>query len=179
MGVALTRTATFRPSGNLQHDLLGPDCLTDAERPGERELLEGDLPAVAAPDGQRFQELGRRLVRGAEFTSDAERLPVERQRRSRPGVEDRDAHRGGVDQGLQVVAGALFVAVAAGVGDHHGGLGGEHGQRLLILLGELSARFDLGQEEVADALALMEHRGREERHHRPHGHRRLEIEQIR
>ena len=66
-----------------------------------------------------------------------------------PGIEDHDAHRGGVDQGLQVGPRPLLGPVPAGVGDRRPGLGREQRQDLLVLAGELLPAFLVGQIEVA------------------------------
>ena len=114
-------------------------------------------------------------VRRPQPVHDPRRLPVERYRDSRPGVEDRDAHRRGVYQGLQVGPGPQLVPVPAGVGDDHRRLGGEHHQCLLVLQGELCPGFFPGQADVADALAPVVNRRRQEREGGTHRHGWTEI----
>ena len=123
--------------GDPQDDLLGAHRLARAQQLGHGQFEERDLPSVGMPAGQHAQELLRRLVRLPQAVDDPRRLPVERHRRSRPGVEDGHAHRRGVYQGLQVGPGPLLVPVPAGVGDDQGRLGGEHHQGLLVFGGEL------------------------------------------
>ena len=103
----------------------------------QRELLDGYLPPVLAPDSQHGQQLLRCLFRGPEAVYQPPGLPVEGLGPSGHCVEDHHAHRRGVDQGLQVGPGLSFLPVSAGVGDHQRRLGGEHDQGLFVLPTEL------------------------------------------
>ena len=158
------------PVGDRELDLLGAHGLGAAQLPEQRELVEGDLPPVREPARHHPQQLLGRLARGAQGLDDALRRPVERERRAGPGLEDHDADRRGVDQGLEVGAGPLLVAVRAGVGDGHRRLRREQGQDLLVLAGELPPAFLPGEVEVADTLAAVGQR---------HAHEGLRGKQIR
>ena len=81
------------PVGDLEHDLLGPNSLPGAERLGQGEIPKGNLPPNGPPDGQRRQQILRRLVGVAQAVDDPSRLPVERYRRSSPGVEKEEEGR--------------------------------------------------------------------------------------
>ena len=139
-------------AGHLDDDLLGAHRLPGAQRPGQGDLFEGHLPAVAAPEGQDPEQVLQGLVRLPQAVDDPVRLPVGRHQASRPRVEHDYAHRRGVDQGLQVGADPLLVPVAAGVGKDQRRLRGEQDQGVLVFPGELLAAFLGGQAEVADPL---------------------------
>ena len=155
-------------------DLLEADDLAGAEEVREREVAEGDLASVRPHERQHVQELFRRLVGLPEVVDDACRLPVERLRRPRPGIEDDDADRGGVDQGLEIGASPLFVPVRAGVRDDHRGVRGEHRQGLLVVEREVPAVLPLGDVDVADVAAAVEDRRSEEGHDGIDGEREAE-----
>ena len=74
-----------------------------------------------------------------------------------PGEHD-DADRRGLDQRLEVGAGAPLGAVGPRVGDRGRGLRGEQHQDLLVLVGERRPARLLDQIEVADMGAAMAHR---------------------
>ena len=134
-------------------DLLGAHRLPLAQRLGQAELLKRDLPPVGAAEGQQVQKLLRGLAFVPQAFDDARRLPVQGDRRPRLGVEDHDAHRRGVHQDLQVGPGPPLLPVPAGVGDDHRRLGGEHHQRLLVILAELRAGLLPGQVDAGHAPA--------------------------
>ena len=83
---------------------------------------------------------------------------VERDRTRRRGVEHHHADREGVDQGIEVGAGAALVAQGAGVGDGDGGLRGEQHEQFLVVGREAGAAGLLGQPEAADVFAEVAHR---------------------
>ena len=144
--------------GDRQHDLLCAPQRRVAEHLGQREFVQGNLPPVGEPARHHLQQLLRRLARRAQTLDNPCRLPVERHRMAGPGIEDRHAHRRGVDQDLQVGPGALDVAVRARVGDRRRGLRREQHQDLFVRIGELPPVFLAGEIEVADMLAAMAHR---------------------
>ena len=164
------------PVRGPEDHLLGPHRLPGDQGLGQGQLPQGDLPPVGPPVGQHLQKLLRRPARLAQAADDASRLPVDGHRVSRPGVEDQHAHRRGVHQGLQVGPGPLLVAVAAGVGDDQGRLGGEHHQGLLVLGGELPIL--LADVDASDTLPTVPERRRQEGQGRAHRHRRLELGQA-
>ena len=125
--------------GHLDDDLFGPDRLTGQDL-RHRELFQGYLPPVCAPECQDFEELLRRSAWGLQDAHDPPGLPVEGDRRARPGVEYDDAHGGGVDQGLQIGPGLLLAPVTAGVGDDQRRLRREHDKGLLVLGRERTPR---------------------------------------
>ena len=94
----------------------------------------------------------------ASDLADAPRLLVERQWDAALRVEHDDADRRGLDQRLQVGAGAPLVAVRACIGDGDGRLGGEQHQHLLVLVGECLFALLPAREEVPDFRAAMAHR---------------------
>ena len=161
--------------GDDESHLLGPHRLAGAHHSGQGQFHHGRLLPVGPPDGQTIQQLLRRLVRTAQSVHDAQGLPVEGGRGSRPHVEDHHAHGGGVDQGLQAGSGPPLIAVAPGVGDGHGRLGGEHHQRLLVLDTELTTRLPVSQVDDAHALSLVADRRHQQGVKR---HRRQQLGQV-
>ena len=103
--------------GDLDDDLLGAHRLGSAQRPCQRDFVEGDLPPVGPPEGQHLQQLLRGVVRQAQAPDNPLRLPIERHRMAGPGIEDHETDRRGVDQGLQAGPGPLLGPVRAGVDD--------------------------------------------------------------
>ena len=138
------------PVGDREFDLLRAHRLGIAELVGERELVKPDLAPVASPADDGLQQLLRWAVRTAQSPDDPPRLAVERHRPAALGIEDHHADRRGVDQGLQVGSGPLFVAVRAGVGDRRRRLRGEQHQDLLVLARKLLPAGLLAEKEVAD-----------------------------
>ena len=173
MGVALTRVVTLRPSGGPEDDLLGLHRLPGDQGLGQGQLPQGYLTPVGPPVGEHLQQLLRRPAGLAQAVDDPPRLAVDRRHAPRLRVQDQDAHRRGVHQGLQVGPGPLLVAVAAGVGDDQGRLGGEHHQGLLILGGELPLL--LTHVDASDALPPVTERRGQEGKGRAHRHRRAEL----
>ena len=160
----------------LEEDLLGVHGLPGHQPLGQGELLQGDLPPVGPPEGERLQELLRGPVRRAQAADDASGLPVDRRHASGSGVQDQDAHGRGVHQGFQVGPSPLLVAVAARVGDDQGGLGGEHHQGLLVLGGELDLL--LAHVDAPDTLPPVAERRGQEGQGRAHRHGRAELGQA-
>ena len=152
-GVALSRVVTDRPSGSLRTISSTRTVSLALSACARGNSAREDLAPVGASDGQDFKELFHGAVRQHQALDDSHRLPVDRRQGAGPRVEDRHAHRRGVDQGLQVGPGPLLVPVAAGVGDHQRRLGGEHQQGLLVFSGELLGRLLLGEIEVARTCA--------------------------
>ena len=143
--------------GDREHHFLGAHRLGIGPLLRERELVEGHLPAIGAPAGQHPQQLLQRAVGRGQTAHDPLRLPVERHRMAGPGVEDRDAHRRGVDQGLQIGPRPLLVSVLAGVGDRRRRLRGEQDQDLLVLARELRPALLPVEEEAADVHPVVAH----------------------
>ena len=138
--------------GDRQHDLLGAHGRRLAQLPCEARLVEGDLPPIGEPARQRLQQSLPGLARRAHGVDNPSRLLIERHRFRGPGVVDHDAHRRGLDQGLQVGPGPPLVAVRARVGDRRRRLRREQDEDLLVLGRELLLAFLVAQEEVADSL---------------------------
>ena len=65
------------PVRGLDHDLFGPHRLAGAQRLGQGELRQGDLPPVGPPEAQHLQELLRRAPRRTQAADDPARLPVD------------------------------------------------------------------------------------------------------
>ena len=164
------------PVRGPQDDLLGVHRLPGHQPLGQGELLQGDLPPVGPAEGQHLQQLLRRAARLAQAADDPPRLPVDGADFAGAGVEDQDAHRRGVHQGLQVGPGPLLLPMPAGVGDDQGRLGGEHHQGLLVLGGELDLL--LTHVDAPDALPPVTERRRQEGQGRAHRHRRAELGQA-
>ena len=139
--------------GDGELDLFGADRLGAAQLLGQGEFLEGDLAPVGAPARHDPEQLVDGAVRRAQAADHAPRLAVEPRRTAGADVEDNDAHRGRVDQGLQVGAGALLLPVRPGVGDRRRRLRGEEHQDLFVLARELLSAVLAGEEEVADVRA--------------------------
>ena len=146
------------PVGDRELDLLGAHRLGAAQRHGEREPVERDLAPVAAPAGDDPEQLLGRLAGVAQALDEAAGLAVERDQVAGPAVEHDDADRRGLDQRLEVGAGAPLGAVGPRVGDGGRGLRGEQHQDLLVLVGERRPARLLDQIEVADMDAAMAHR---------------------
>ena len=146
------------PVGGREHDLLGAHRLGAAQRPRERELIEGDLAPVGEAAGEDPEQILGGLAGVAQAIDDAPRLEVERDRAAGADVEHHDADRRGLDQRLKVGPRPLLGAVGARVGDRGRGLRGEQHQDLLVLVGERLVALLLGQIEVADMDAAMAHR---------------------
>ena len=142
-----------------ERELLGAHCLSDADLLHDRELREHDFPPIRAPCGQTFQQSLQGGARRTKRLRDPPRLPVDPNESAGSGVEDDDAHRRGFDQGLEVGAGPLLVAMGPRVGDGDGGLRREQHQDLLVGARELASGLLLGEKEVPDVDAPVEHRG--------------------
>ena len=84
--------------------------------------MEISRPSARRQDKTSSNCSGERSGRPSPPT-DPLRLPVDRDRMAGPGIEDHDAHRGDVDQGLQVGPRPLLGLVPAGVGNRRTGLG--------------------------------------------------------
>ena len=96
-----------------------------------------------------------RLAGHAEGADDSAAFAVDGVDRPGAGVEDDDADGGGIDQCFEAVSGELLFAIAAGVGDDEGGLGGESGERFLVFLVEFGFAGTAAEEDVADAFAAV------------------------
>ena len=120
----------------LDHQFLSLHGLAVADRPHHRQLVVGDLGSVQAPAGEPPHILRRVACLRRRRADDASRLAVGHHHRARTDVHHQHPHRRRVDQSLEVGLGPLLIAVAAGVGDRHRRLCGEHRQGLLVLLGE-------------------------------------------
>ena len=83
----------------------------------------------------------------------------ERDRIAGAGVEHRHADRRGLDERLEVGPRPLDVAVRARVRDRRRRLRGEQHQDLLVLIGEPLPVLLVAQEEMAEILAPVVHRG--------------------
>ena len=147
------------PVRDREHDLLGPHRLGAVQHLRHRQPVKGDLAAVRAPASDDPEQLLGGLAGQAQALDDAPGLAVERDQVAGPAVEHDDADRRGLDQRLEVGAGALFGAVGARVGDRRRGLRGEQHQEILVLVRERLPAFLLDQVEVADMDAPVAHRG--------------------
>ena len=145
------------PAGRREHDLLGAHGPRLLHLVRQRELVEGDLAPVAEPAGHALGKPLRGAVRRPEGFDDPVRLPVRRHRPAGAGVEYQNAHRGRLDQGLQIGPGAPLLLVGARVDDGGRRLGGEQLQHLLVRGGELGRVLLAGHEEVADLRAAVAH----------------------
>ena len=145
-----------RPAvGNVHDDLLGPDRLRRGECLRHGELLQRELPAVGAVHAHDPQQIGGVLPRLLQRADDALRLAVDRLKVAAACIEHGNPDRGRVDERLQVAAGVLLVAVAAGISDHAGGLGGEGHERLFVLAAELGIGLLLREADGAETLAAV------------------------
>ena len=158
IGVALIERGDAAPVGGREHDLLGAHRLGAAQRPRQRQFVEGDLAPVGEAAGEDPEQVLGGAARHAQALDDAPCLAVEQGRAAGPDVEHDHADRGGLDQRLEVGAGALLGAVGARVGDRGRRLRGEQHQDLLVLVGERRAALLLDEIEVADMEAAMAHR---------------------
>ena len=127
------------PVRDRDHDLLGAHRPGAGEHLRQRQLAEHDLAPVGEAAGGDLPELLGRAARRAQALGEAPRLAVDRHRAPAADIEHQDTDRRGLDQGLEVGARPLLVAMGAGVGDGSGRLRGEQHQHLLILGGELGA----------------------------------------
>ena len=150
------------PVGRGDHHLFGAHRFAATERLCDRELGQGHLAPIGATEGHRLQHTLGRVAGRAQRLGDPPRLAVDRHRLARFGVEDRDAHRRRLDQGLEVGPRPPLVAVGAGVGDRGCGLRGEQHQHLLVLRREPGTSLLPGKKEEADILTAMAHRGPQE-----------------
>ena len=169
MGVALSSTVTLSTVGDADDDLLGPHRLRGAHELGHRELPQGDLPPVGPLKVSTSRRSSGVWSGIPQAVDDPACLPVEGLRRSRQGVEDHHANGGGVHQRLQVGPGPPLLPVPAGVGDDQRGLGCEHHEGLLVLLGELPAALLMGQVDGADPDPQVANRGHHQGVHRQRG----------
>ena len=162
MGAALSSTVTLLPSGTrstissawtVSGELSSPargNSRSDTSRPSARRKVTAFSRSSSVwPESRR-----RSTMRMASRLKDTG-SPV-------AGVQDRNPHRGGLDQRLQTGPGPALLPVAPRVGDGQGRLGGEQRQRLLVLRGELLPVFLLRQEDAAHPLTQVQHRGRQE-----------------
>ena len=99
------------PVGGREHDLLGAHRLGAAQRLRQRELVEGDLAPVGEAAGEDPEQVLGGAARHAQALDDPPGLAVERDRVAGANVEHHDADRRGLDQRLEVGAGALLGAV--------------------------------------------------------------------
>ena len=141
-----------------QHDLLGAHGLGRVEVSRQRQLAEGDHASIRPVAGNHLQQLLRRAARRAETFDNPPRLVIDRHELAGPGIEDRHAHRRGLDQSLHVRPGPSFVAVRAGVHDGRRRLRGEQHRHFFVLARELSSALLVAEEERADVLAPVAHR---------------------
>ena len=148
------------PVGHGQLHLLGAPRGGGAEHRRERNVPGRHLGAVGEPARQRRDRFLRGAfrieVRAEQLLHDAPGLAVER-RPARLRVEDRHAHRRGLDQRLEVGARAALVAQGPGVDDRGRGLRREQREDLFVVVGEGRPVRLAGQEEVADLLVAVAH----------------------
>ena len=123
-------------AGDLEHHLLGAHRRGAAQHLRQGKLFQRDLPSVGPPALHHPQQLLRRVSCQAQALDNSPRLPIDQHRLAGPCIENRHAHRRGVDQGLQVGPGPVLVTVGARVGDGRRGLRGEQHQNFLVLAGE-------------------------------------------
>ena len=115
----------------------------------QRQFSESHLAAVRPLAGRPLKQLLHRLIRLAEWLDNPPRFAIDRFRLAGPGVEHHDANRRGIDQRLEVGAGALLVPVGAGVHDGRRRLRCEQQQDFFVLVREVQPALLLGQEESA------------------------------
>ena len=144
--------------GDRQHDLLGSHGRRLAQLLRQAKLVKGDLPPIGEPARHRLQQSLPGLARRAHAVNDPPRLLIERHRYCGPGVEDHDAHRSSLDQGLQVGPSLPFVLVRARVGDRQRRLRREQHEDFFVLTRELLHALLVAEKEVADVLAPVTHR---------------------
>ena len=143
-----------------EHHLLGANRLgAVVELLHQRQLGERDLASIRTVAGNDAQQLFQGAARREQAGDDSPYLPIERHRCAGPRLEDRHAHRRGLDEGLEVRPGAALVLVRAGVGDGRRRLRGEQHEDLFVLAGELLSAVLVAEEEVADVRAPVAHRG--------------------
>ena len=158
IGVALTSVVTLRPSAAVSTISSARTVSAAAQRACQRQPVERDLAPVGEAAGEGPEQVLGAVARRAQALDDAPGLAVERDRVAGAPVQHDDADRRGLDQRLEVGAGAPLGAVGARVGDRGGGLGGEQHQDLLVLVGERVRALLLDEIEVADMHAAMAHR---------------------
>ena len=146
------------PVRHRDQHLLGAHRLGAVEQFRDRERVQAHLAAVGAADGHHLEELLGRPAGRAQAFRDAPRLAVERQRPAGLRVEHQHADRRGLDQRLEIGPRAALVSVGARIGDRQGGLRGEQGQHLLVLVRERLAVRLVGEEEAADLGIAVAHR---------------------
>ena len=122
MGVTFTsdRDAAAVRYGKL--DLLGAQRCGIPQGLRQRELVQRDLTAVGKPAGSLPEKLLFRAPRRTQAADDTSGLPVQGHQLAARRIEHHDAHRRGVDQRLEVGAGASLLPMHAGVGDRGGRL---------------------------------------------------------
>ena len=150
------------PVGGGENDLLGAHRLGAAQHARERVLAEGDLAPVGETAGEDPEQVLGGAARHAQAVDDPPGLAVERDRVAGTNVEHDDADRRGLDQRLEVRAGAVLGAVGPRIGDRGRGLRGEQHQDLLVLVGERLLALLLDQVEIADMGAAVAHRRAQE-----------------
>ena len=101
------------PVGDRKHDLFGTHRLGPAQDVCEREAVERKLAPVVEPAGHDLKQVLGRPARGAQALHDAPRLAVDRDRATGLPIEDHDADRRGLDQGLEVGPRKLLGTVGA------------------------------------------------------------------
>ena len=122
----------------VQHKLLGAHTLAAVEGAEHRPVVCGNGRAVHVPDDPYASDFLQTRPQAIPVAGNPLRLLVDGDDGHGLGVEHHDAHRRQVHQRFQVGPGMLLTAVVEGVGDGHGGLGGEHSQDFLVFLGELA-----------------------------------------
>ena len=146
------------PARGRDHHLFGAQRLGTFHRLAQREAVELDLAPVGEAAGRDLEHVLARVVGDAQYLEHAPRLAVEQRRMAGSCIEYHDADRRGLDQGLDVGAGALLGPVGAGVDDGGCRLRREQQQHLLVLVSELGLALLVAEEEVADMGAEMAQR---------------------
>ena len=146
------------PVGGREHDFFGAHRSQAAQLLGQPPAVEDDLAPVGEAARHLLEQVLDRAAGRAQGLEEAPCLAVDRGHLGEPGIEDRDADRGGLQQGFEVGAGALLGAVGAGVDDGRRGLRGEQQQHLLVGFRELRPALLVQEVEVADMRAEVAHR---------------------
>ena len=167
MGVGVEQQGgRSRPSGTLMTTSSGPQRIAGAQNPGHRKVPQGDLPTVCAPEGPNTSRRSSGDCPGLRRLSTS--LIASRLKDfGAPVPASKDDHTPTGEVSMRVSRSALARRSSRcrrALAINHRRLGGEHDQRVLVLLGELPPLLILGEVDAADALAQVQHGGGQEGH---------------
>ena len=104
-----------RPSvRQVDHDLIGEHRLAASQRLGGGKLIERNIAPIHSPEGHHLKELFHRGSPRVQPAYDPSGLIIRRHQVSRLRIEDQNAYRRDVDQGLQVGSGLSLRPVNSG-----------------------------------------------------------------